>query len=248
MFDKIIQFYREFMRSTSAFSALQHGREHASALEMDIGVETLGAHAHLLGQTLEHLEPKLVDLARLDRRAHHTPRFMRVRAVVESATPRRLDHLGEGSRKPTLMPYERETPKPRGIGDDTTIAGQLHHHAGHRGVTPRIVTRAHRARLKRLMTKKRIQKGRFAGAGLVLIEVFLLPPEETARFVAAHGAGLAAEQVQGLYLNVQYENHGLTCITGVSLNVFSMDRTLEREWDQAVREFLKKNGVAAAEA
>ena len=78
--------------------------------------------------------------------------------------------------------------------------------------------------------------------------VFLLPPEETARFVAAHGAGLAAEQVQGLYLNVQYENHGLTCITGVSLNVFSMDRTLEREWDQAVREFLKKNGVAAAEA
>ena len=72
--------------------------------------------------------------------------------------------------------------------------------------------------------------------------VFLLPPEETARFVAAHGAGLAAEQVQGLYLNVQYENHGLTCITGVSLNVFSMDRTLEREWDQAVREFLKKNG------
>ena len=78
--------------------------------------------------------------------------------------------------------------------------------------------------------------------------VFLLPPEETARFVAAHGAGLAAEQVQGLYLNVQYENHGLTCITGVSLNVFSMDRALEREWDQAVREFLKKNGVAAAEA
>ena len=60
--------------------------------------------------------------------------------------------------------------------------------------------------------------------------------------------GWPAEQVQGLYLNVQYENHGLTCITGVSLNVFSMDRTLEREWDQAVREFLKKNGVAAAEA
>ena len=77
--------------------------------------------------------------------------------------------------------------------------------------------------------------------------VFLLPPEQMKAFVSAHGPGISPEQGQGLYLNVQYEKHEMTCVTGLSMNLFTMDRTLEQEWDNAVGKFLQKNGIAAAE-
>ena len=34
----------------------------------------------------------------------------------------------------------------------------------------------------------------------------------------------------------------MTCVTGTSMNVFTMDRTLEREWDESVKQFLKEAG------
>lgn len=77
--------------------------------------------------------------------------------------------------------------------------------------------------------------------------VFALPPEGRSRFAKAHGGSILPEQVGGLYLNVQYESQKLTCVTGLSLQVFSLDRTLEREWDGAVRNFLKKQGVVLTE-
>lgn len=53
-----------------------------------------------------------------------------------------------------------------------------------------------------------------------------------------------AAQVNGLYLNIRYEDHLLHCITGSSLQFFTMDKTLDQEWDDAVKAFLKKHGVA----
>lgn len=46
------------------------------------------------------------------------------------------------------------------------------------------------------------------------------------------GATLAPENVDGLYLNVVYENGGLQCVTATSLNIFTMDKTLEKAWDR----------------
>ncbi len=73
--------------------------------------------------------------------------------------------------------------------------------------------------------------------------VFSMPPEAKDQFVSSHGAGMAPDQVGGLYINVHYENGEMTCVTGTSMNVFTMDRTLEREWDACVEQFLKKNGI-----
>ena len=50
-------------------------------------------------------------------------------------------------------------------------------------------------------------------------------------------------QVGGLYINIQYENHEMICVTGTSMKQFTLDRTLENEWDENVKKFLKKNGV-----
>lgn len=77
--------------------------------------------------------------------------------------------------------------------------------------------------------------------------VFLLPEAGKERFVSSHGAGIAPEEVSGLYLNVQYENGAMSCITGTSLNLFTLDKTLEREWDESVKKFLKNHGVAFTE-
>ena len=52
-----------------------------------------------------------------------------------------------------------------------------------------------------------------------------------------------ADQVAGLYLNIRYENGVLSCITGTSLKVFTLDKRLEYEWDETVRQYFKKKQV-----
>ena len=38
----------------------------------------------------------------------------------------------------------------------------------------------------------------------------------------------------------------MICVTGTSMKQFTMDRTLENEWDENVRKFLRKNGAAVS--
>lgn len=77
--------------------------------------------------------------------------------------------------------------------------------------------------------------------------VFLLSPKGRERFVKTHAPAMDAGAVGGLYLNIQYENHEMSCVTGISMNVFTMDKTLERQWDEAVKEFFKKKKIAVSE-
>lgn len=74
--------------------------------------------------------------------------------------------------------------------------------------------------------------------------VFMLSPDGKERFVKNRVAGIEPESVGGLYLNVHYENNEMTVVTGTSMNIFTLDKTLEREWDESVKQFLKKKGIA----
>ncbi|MBE5972899.1 MAG: hypothetical protein E7246_10340 [Lachnoclostridium sp.] len=76
--------------------------------------------------------------------------------------------------------------------------------------------------------------------------VFMLSPDAKERFVEKHVPGMQADQVGGLYLNVCYENNEMTVVTGTSMNVFTMDKTLEREWDESVKVFFQKHGIAVS--
>ena len=60
-------------------------------------------------------------------------------------------------------------------------------------------------------------------------------------------ASIPPEQIGGLFLNIHYEHGALTCVTGVSFASFLMDRTPERIWDDAVRQFLKKQNILFCE-
>jgi hypothetical protein len=72
--------------------------------------------------------------------------------------------------------------------------------------------------------------------------VFRLPGKETEKLLERAGGELLTEDVQGVYLNVKYEKKKLGIVTGVSLRKFSMDKALEREWDDEVFGVLKRHG------
>ena len=72
--------------------------------------------------------------------------------------------------------------------------------------------------------------------------VLQLPASQVERF--ASGNGVEAGQIQGMYLNIRYEDGALYCITGLSLGFFTLDKTLEDLWDRSAEEFLRKRGIA----
>ena len=77
--------------------------------------------------------------------------------------------------------------------------------------------------------------------------VFMLSPDAKEKFVEGRVPGIGVESVGGLYLNVNYENNEMSVVTGTSMNIFTLDKTLEREWDEAIKQFFKKQGIAFVE-
>ena len=62
-------------------------------------------------------------------------------------------------------------------------------------------------------------------------------------FLAERQTGFSPSEVNGLYLNIRYEDRLLSCVTGTSVSRFTLDKTLEHKWDGAVKEFLKEKRI-----
>ncbi|WOO36129.1 DUF5721 family protein [Anaerocolumna sp. AGMB13020] len=77
--------------------------------------------------------------------------------------------------------------------------------------------------------------------------VMLLSPENTEKLLAQSGVALSKEDINGLFLNIRYEKENLTIVTGTSIGTFTLDKTLDHFWDENVKKFLKKEGIAAEE-
>lgn len=74
--------------------------------------------------------------------------------------------------------------------------------------------------------------------------VFQLSRINTDRAVEKSGVPLNCDDVSGLYLNLQYNGSILTCTTGTSLRIFTMDKTFDTVWDNMVLTFFKQHGIA----
>lgn len=74
-----------------------------------------------------------------------------------------------------------------------------------------------------------------------------LAPREVAVFLERAQVGFSVEQVQGLCIHIRYENQTLHCVTGTSLKIFTLDKQIEFEWDEAVRLYLKAQQIAFVE-
>lgn len=73
--------------------------------------------------------------------------------------------------------------------------------------------------------------------------VFQLPAIETNRLIESLGGKLKSEDVGGLYMNIRYEKNELHIITGVAIKTFTLDKTLEQEWDAWVKRFMNSQGI-----
>lgn len=51
------------------------------------------------------------------------------------------------------------------------------------------------------------------------------------------------EDVAGLFLNIRYENGNLTIVTGTSMNIFTLDKTLDKAFDTYITHFLENNSI-----
>lgn len=76
--------------------------------------------------------------------------------------------------------------------------------------------------------------------------VLQLEEKQVEQFLAKRQLPVRAEQVGGMYMNIRYENGELYCVTGTSVNFFTLDKSLDEEWDDAVKRFFKKNGITVA--
>ena len=77
--------------------------------------------------------------------------------------------------------------------------------------------------------------------------VFQLPQAACEKMIADHALPLEIENVFGCFLNFQYKDGKLLLTTGTSLQIFTMDKSLDRVFDEEVRQFLLKNEIAFEE-
>lgn len=73
--------------------------------------------------------------------------------------------------------------------------------------------------------------------------VFMLSPQNTEQLLKKNGLPISAKDIFGLYLNCQFDNNELTCVTGTSLRFFTLDKSLDHAWDALVRNYLKQQEI-----
>ena len=73
--------------------------------------------------------------------------------------------------------------------------------------------------------------------------IFLLSKQDMLNIIDISSLNFEPADIKGLFLNIKYCDDGLTIITGTSLSVFTMDKTLEHSFDKYVKLFLSDNAI-----
>ncbi|MFV0527153.1 MAG: DUF5721 family protein [Lachnospiraceae bacterium] len=73
--------------------------------------------------------------------------------------------------------------------------------------------------------------------------ILQLPGPQVAQLLSENGLPLHAEDVTGLYMNLQFHDGLMSCTTGSSLRFFTLDKTLDVLWDNTVLSFFRQNGM-----
>lgn len=82
---------------------------------------------------------------------------------------------------------------------------------------------------------------------LTLRIIFQLPKVACEVMVNSLGGRLKPEEVGGLFMNIRFEKGELRIITGTAMKTFTLDKTLEQEWDKQVKNILKEQGIVYEE-
>ena len=77
--------------------------------------------------------------------------------------------------------------------------------------------------------------------------VLLLSPTNLARTLEQTHSSFSSNDISGVYMNIKYQNNTLTITTGISYRIFSIDKSLEHEWNSLVKKFLKNHQIGFEE-
>jgi hypothetical protein len=75
--------------------------------------------------------------------------------------------------------------------------------------------------------------------------VFLLSSNNVEQVLKRAGQNMKPDDINGLFLNIKFEKGNVTLITGTSIKIFTLDKTLERMWDEDLQRFLKHYEIAS---
>lgn len=67
--------------------------------------------------------------------------------------------------------------------------------------------------------------------------ILMFHKENVMRLLEMNHVAIAAADVRALFLNIVYEQGKLHVTTGTSLDIFTMDKTLEHLWDETVQKY-----------
>ena len=73
--------------------------------------------------------------------------------------------------------------------------------------------------------------------------VFRLAPHNVESLIRQSGLSIQPSDVDGLFLNMRYDGSSLNCISGASLRIFTLDKSLEHAWDEMLGRFFKKKAI-----
>lgn len=74
--------------------------------------------------------------------------------------------------------------------------------------------------------------------------VFMLSKKNTQKLLVSSKLSYQLEDIFGLFVNFQFDGQHLTCTTGTSLKTFSLDKSLDRVWDEMILKFFKQQQIS----
>ena len=73
--------------------------------------------------------------------------------------------------------------------------------------------------------------------------VMRLSPQQMILLPLSEPPSVPADGISDLFLNIQYKNHELFCTTGTFSRLFTLDKTFETTWDNAVMNFFRGHQI-----
>ena len=71
-----------------------------------------------------------------------------------------------------------------------------------------------------------------------------MPDKGIQSILTSGGLSCKVKDVNGLFLNITYQNEEILCTSGVSLKTFTLDKSLDRIWDDMMLRFFAARSIA----
>lgn len=73
--------------------------------------------------------------------------------------------------------------------------------------------------------------------------IFRLAKHNVAKLLEQSGVSFSPDDVDGLFLNIRFDGKELVCVSGTSIRIFSLDKSLEHAWDGMLEKFFKQKEI-----